>query len=470
MRISKLQEGWHELPPIDREKYQERDGLEGPIQTKSGKVVYYDPKAGSYYDPDTDMYISYDDWRMLDSETMHKIDRQDSDKDMDESDLRLPASTAGLRTGVSMRSGAKASGPVSRATYDQEMSALSRSQTAVKPIKKIAMPGRTVESENPAMDKALRSIEKTFGPERKAINDKILTLLQAVQMLSKPQWAERAIDHASQYGINSKQELAQELQLLLKNEMEVDDDEIHGVDSNIKSIEKALDALGNSDMQNEQISEGTWAIPNTAELVAKLENAMSKPIPAKDASDMMYSLIGDDELFDSLGELEDDNPESDARPTIQRWLSANDELLSSNIDDESVMSALRKMSGKANAPESDNTKYGIVRYPDTAISYIKNDGNGWEHIYDKSYGFDGPVDKDDLQYASKIAKEKIPGRMLEACSGGRKKRKMSEVAGPDSCWSGYAPGAQTGVKTKPGTGKNKGKRVNNCEPVTKKKK
>ena len=35
------------------------------------------------------------------------------------------------------------------------------------------------------------------------------------------------------------------------------------------------------------------------------------------------------------------------------------------------------------------------------------------------------------------------------------------------CWDGYAPGAQTGVKTKPGTGKNKGKRVNNCEPKEK---
>ena len=43
------------------------------------------------------------------------------------------------------------------------------------------------------------------------------------------------------------------------------------------------------------------------------------------------------------------------------------------------------------------------------------------------------------------------------------------VAGPDKCWPGYAPGAQSGVKTKAGTGKNKGKRVNNCEPITKKK-
>ncbi len=61
----------------------------------------------------------------------------------------------------------------------------------------------------------------------------------------------------------------------------------------------------------------------------------------------------------------------------------------------------------------ENTEYGIVRYPDTAISYIKNDGSGWEHIYDKSYGFEGPVDKEDLKHAKKIAKEKIPSRMFE---------------------------------------------------------
>jgi len=66
------------------------------------------------------------------------------------------------------------------------------------------------------------------------------------------------------------------------------------------------------------------------------------------------------------------------------------------------------------AEAENDTKYGIVRYPDTAISYIKNDGNGWEHIFDKSYGFEGPVDKEDLQYAKKIAKEKIPSRMFEA--------------------------------------------------------
>jgi len=58
-------EGWHKLPDMDRERYQERDGLEGPIMTRSGKVVYYDNKEGKYYDPDTDMYIDDEDMRAL---------------------------------------------------------------------------------------------------------------------------------------------------------------------------------------------------------------------------------------------------------------------------------------------------------------------------------------------------------------------------------------------------------------------
>jgi hypothetical protein len=69
-----MEEGYEVMPSIDRDKYQERPGLEGPFQTRSGKVVYYDPKEGSYYDPTSDMYISYDDWRKLDSKTMHSTD------------------------------------------------------------------------------------------------------------------------------------------------------------------------------------------------------------------------------------------------------------------------------------------------------------------------------------------------------------------------------------------------------------
>ena len=46
--------------------------------------------------------------------------------------------------------------------------------------------------------------------------------------------------------------------------------------------------------------------------------------------------------------------------------------------------------------------------------------------------------------------------------------KKKDTTEATDCWDGYAPGAQSGVKTKPGTGKNKGKRVNNCELINKK--
>jgi hypothetical protein len=39
-----------------RVKYSPRKGLEGPFNF-SGRVLYYDPKEGKYYDPTTDFYV-----------------------------------------------------------------------------------------------------------------------------------------------------------------------------------------------------------------------------------------------------------------------------------------------------------------------------------------------------------------------------------------------------------------------------
>ncbi|MDA9373991.1 hypothetical protein N9R43_01280 [bacterium] len=71
-----ITEGYKVLPPMDP-KYVERKGLEGPFTTLSGKVVYYDSKEGSYYDPDTDMYISYDDFRHYDNDYKDMKDERD---------------------------------------------------------------------------------------------------------------------------------------------------------------------------------------------------------------------------------------------------------------------------------------------------------------------------------------------------------------------------------------------------------
>ena len=42
-------------------KWQPRKGLEGPFFYPSGRVLYYDPKAGAYWDPTTDFYVSNED-------------------------------------------------------------------------------------------------------------------------------------------------------------------------------------------------------------------------------------------------------------------------------------------------------------------------------------------------------------------------------------------------------------------------
>lgn len=68
-------EGYSIRPGFDKERYRERPGLEGPFHTKSGKVVYYDPKEGKYYDPDSDFYIDYDDWKAMNDEYMESLDQ-----------------------------------------------------------------------------------------------------------------------------------------------------------------------------------------------------------------------------------------------------------------------------------------------------------------------------------------------------------------------------------------------------------
>lgn len=66
LNIIDTTEGFEVLPKMDTDRYQKRDGLEGPIMTRSGKVVYYDNDDGNYYDPDTDMYMTYDEFKKYD--------------------------------------------------------------------------------------------------------------------------------------------------------------------------------------------------------------------------------------------------------------------------------------------------------------------------------------------------------------------------------------------------------------------
>lgn len=52
-----LQEAYRAAPAISSDEYPPIKGLEGPFRYESGKVLYYDPKVGKYYDSKTDMYL-----------------------------------------------------------------------------------------------------------------------------------------------------------------------------------------------------------------------------------------------------------------------------------------------------------------------------------------------------------------------------------------------------------------------------
>ena len=43
------------------QNYGPRKSLEGPFHYPNGQVLYYDPKAGKYWDPRTDFYVPDED-------------------------------------------------------------------------------------------------------------------------------------------------------------------------------------------------------------------------------------------------------------------------------------------------------------------------------------------------------------------------------------------------------------------------
>ena len=50
-----------------------RAGLEGPFHYPSGAVLYYDPKAGEYYDPRTDFFVSNEDVAVLKQQIIDRL-------------------------------------------------------------------------------------------------------------------------------------------------------------------------------------------------------------------------------------------------------------------------------------------------------------------------------------------------------------------------------------------------------------
>lgn len=72
------------------------------------------------------------------------------------------------------------------------------------------------------------------------------------------------------------------------------------------------------------LAEGTWAVPDTPEAERRLQELMTQELPvgpdATNATEQLYDILGDDELYDQLEALARENPDADARPLIQARL------------------------------------------------------------------------------------------------------------------------------------------------------
>jgi hypothetical protein len=75
----------------------------------------------------------------------------------------------------------------------------------------------------------------------------------------------------------------------------------------------------------DSVTEGTWAIPDSPASESKLKELMAQELPvgpdATNATEQLYDVFGDDELFDSLAELADQDANADARPLVQARLA-----------------------------------------------------------------------------------------------------------------------------------------------------
>ncbi len=55
--------------------YGPRKGLEGPFVMGAGRILYYDPKQGQYWDPTTDFYLESDEVELLNQQILASLNR-----------------------------------------------------------------------------------------------------------------------------------------------------------------------------------------------------------------------------------------------------------------------------------------------------------------------------------------------------------------------------------------------------------
>jgi hypothetical protein len=121
--------------------------------------------------------------------------------------------------------------------------------------------------------------------------------------------------------------------------------------SRLQKQEDAMKEIGIFEGWMNCLSEGTWALPDTPEKQQKLIQLLSDELPvgpdATNATELLYDLIGDDDLFDQLGDLAREDANADARTIVINKL----EQMSSNPAVAQVIGKL-KIEKQAPPPEA----------------------------------------------------------------------------------------------------------------------
>jgi hypothetical protein len=131
-----------------------------------------------------------------------------------------------------------------------------------------------------------------------------------------------------------------------------------------------------------RLMEGTWQTPDTPEKQAKLVELLSKDLPvgadATNATEQLYDLLGDDELFDQLQALADRDANADARQVVLNRMQELDQ-------DPDVMKVITSLNidatAEMNPPEQ--TPAGLGSEEDKVEEMLGGDASD-EYIQDIS--------------------------------------------------------------------------------------
>lgn len=146
-----------------------------------------------------------------------------------------------------------------------------------------------------------------------------------------------------------------------------------------------------------RLVEGTWAIPETPEQKQTLVDLMSKEFPvgadAVNATEQLYDVFGDDELFDRLQELADADANADARSVVMTRMQE----LSDNPDVEAVIGQLQTTNPAEPAADPDAMAQdveGDEQLPQNVEEGIGGIGNAIKSLYQKIYA----AGDDEIEY------------------------------------------------------------------------